>query len=95
LLAFATSWLAWNEIRELSDGFEREIPDAPGLVGLKVLKDRGQDDRFMIIAEFENYEVATENSAPPETDAFARQIAGVLDGPPEYGNGDVIDERSR
>ena len=34
----------------------------------------------MVIAEFESYELAMENSARPETDAFAKQMAELSDG---------------
>ena len=81
-----------DEIKAVSDQFERENPDAPGLVGVKVLKDRDRENAYLIVAEFENYDVAMENSARPETDAFARKMAELVDAPPTFGNYDVIDE---
>ena len=84
-----------DEIRALSDQFDRDNPDAPGLVSVKFLKDRDRENAYLMIAEFESYDVAMENSARPETDAFARKMAGLLDGPPAYGNYDVIEERTR
>ena len=46
----------------------------------------------MVVAEFDSYELAMENSARPETDAFARKMAELVDGPIAYGNYDVIGE---
>jgi hypothetical protein len=46
----------------------------------------------MVIAEFENYDLAMQNSARPETDAFAKRMAELCDGPPSFGNYDLIRE---
>ena len=45
----------------------------------------------MVIAEFDSYELAMKNSARPETDAFAKNMAGLVDGEMVYGNYDVIE----
>jgi quinol monooxygenase YgiN len=79
-----------DEIQTLSEQFDRENPDAPGFIGIKVLKDREKENTYLVIAEFENYEVAMENSARPETDAFAKKMAELVDGRPTFGNYDVI-----
>ncbi len=84
-----------DEIQALAEKFNQDNPDAPGLIGTKVLKDRDREDAYLIIAEFENYEIAMENSARPETDAFARQMSELIEGAPEYGNYDVISEERR
>jgi heme-degrading monooxygenase HmoA len=82
-----------DDMKALSDRFREENPDAstPGFVGIKVLKDRDRDNAYMIVAEFESYELAMQNSARPETDAFAREMASLADGPPTFGNYDVIE----
>jgi quinol monooxygenase YgiN len=83
-----------DDMKALSDRFREENPDTEtrGFLGYKVLKDRDQDNAYMIVAEFESYELAMENSARPETDAFAREMASMADGPPTFGNYDVIEE---
>jgi quinol monooxygenase YgiN len=83
-----------DELRALSDRWNAQNPQAPGLVGVKVLQDRDRENAFMIVAEFEGYDQAMENSARPETDAFAKEMAALVDGPPTFGNYDVIDEDS-
>jgi len=81
-----------DEIRALSEAFDRDNPDAPGFRSAKVLKDRDRENAFMIVAEFDSYELAMENSARPETDAFAKRLGELIDGPPEYRNFDVLSE---
>jgi quinol monooxygenase YgiN len=81
-----------EEIRELSETFDRDSPNGPGFLGAKVLKDRDRDNTYLVIAEFESYEVAMENSARPETDAFAKAMAALADGPPAFANFDVVQE---
>ncbi len=82
-----------DEIQAMSDQYDRESGgDAPGFLGARVLKDRDQDNDYMIVAEFESYEQAMENSARPETDAFARRMGELVDGEVAYGNYDVVEE---
>ena len=81
-----------EEIRELTEAFERDRPDSPGPVTVKVVKDRDRDNAYLVIAEFESYEAAMENSARPETDAFAKAMAEMVDGPPSFANYDVVQE---
>jgi quinol monooxygenase YgiN len=83
-----------DEIKALSDQFEQETPDAPGFLGVKVLKDRDRDNAYTLIAEFDSYERAMENSARPETDAMARKMAELCDGPPEFRNYDVLEDQA-
>jgi quinol monooxygenase YgiN len=88
-ISFTTSREA--EMRALSDEWTADT-EAPGLLGSKLLKDRDRENAYMMIVEFEDYDLAMRNSARPETDAMARRMRELLDGPPVYGNHDVIDE---
>ena len=47
------------------DAFDDEPQSRPGFVGSRVLKDRDKENTYMVIAEFESYELAMENSARP------------------------------
>ncbi len=80
-----------DEIRAAEQEFEGTGP-APGLRASKILKDRDRENAYMVIAEFDDYEVAMENSARPETDAFAKKMSEMVDGPVEFRNYDVIAE---
>jgi antibiotic biosynthesis monooxygenase (ABM) superfamily enzyme len=76
------------------DWDSQNVGDAPGYLGSKILKDRDRENSYMVIAEFETYEQAMENSARPETDAMAKQMAALVDGAPTFTNYDVIDEQT-
>lgn len=90
-ISFSTSRV--DEIRALAKEFQRgQGGAAPGFRGTKILKDRDRDSAYMVIAEFDSYELAMENSARPETDAFAKKMGELVDGAVTYGNYVVIDE---
>ncbi len=80
-----------EEMQELMDRFRQaQTQPSPGLVRVSVAKDRDDEGRYMVIAEFDSYEVAMENSARPETDAFAKEMATLTSGQPTFGNYDLI-----
>jgi quinol monooxygenase YgiN len=93
-ISFSTSRM--DEMQKVMDAFTegRRQPGgaAPGFLGSKVVKDRDRENAYMVIVEFESYELAMENSARPETDAFAKQMAELSDGAPTFGNYDLIHE---
>jgi len=92
-VSFTTSRI--DEVQQLAEQYDRDNPNAPGFLGSKILRDRDRENAYLIIAEFESYELAMENSNRPETDAFARKMGEMLDGPAEYGNYDLIAEQER
>jgi quinol monooxygenase YgiN len=59
-----------------------------------VTRDRNDPDRYLILAFFDSYESAMENSNLPETAAFAEKQMALLEGPPSFNDLDVIEERS-
>ena len=81
-----------DEMQALMDSFDNEQGPRPGFIGAKVLKDLDRQNTYLVVAEFETYELAMENSARPETDAFAKQMAELSDGPPAFANYDLIHE---
>lgn len=81
-----------DEIKALGDEYDsQQAGQAPGFRRSMILKDRDNDNAYMVVAEFESYELAMENSARPETDAFAKKMAELVDGPVTYGNYDVVE----
>ena len=90
--------IAWKtsrveEMRAVAERFRAENPDpGPGFLGLKMLKDRDRENSYLVVAEFESYELAMQNSARPEVDAFNKEMMALADGPPTFGNYDVFDE---
>jgi hypothetical protein len=92
-IAFSTS--KYDEMQKMVDEFdEQQGGQSPGFRGLKILKDRDKENGYLVIAEFDSYELAMENSARPETDAFAKRMAGMADGPPSFGNYDLVHEET-
>ena len=59
-----------------------------------IAQDRNDPDRYVILAFFDSYESAMENSELPETQAFAQRQASLLEGTPVFHDLDVIDDRS-
>jgi quinol monooxygenase YgiN len=91
-ISFSTSRM--DEMQKLMERWDQDRSEpAPGFRGLKILKDRDSENAYMVLAEFENYELAMENSNRPETDAFAKEMGELTDGPMTYGNYDVIAEQ--
>src|SRR5439155_26940624 len=89
-ISFTTSRI--EEIKALGQAFDRDqAPSAPGFRGTRILKDRDRTNAYMVIAEFDSYELAMENSARPETDAFAKRMAELVEGEVTYGNYDVVE----
>jgi hypothetical protein len=81
-----------DEIQALAEQFERDNAGlAPGYQGSRVLADRDRQGAYLVVVDFDSYELAMENSTRPETDAFARTMGELVDGPVTYGNYDVLD----
>ena len=51
-------------------------------------------DRYLILAFFDSYESAMENSQLPETQAFAERFNAVVDRPMTFHDLDVIDDQT-
>jgi antibiotic biosynthesis monooxygenase (ABM) superfamily enzyme len=91
-IRFSTSRI--EEMQALMQEYDQQDSgSSPGFIGSKVLKDRDRDNAYVVIAEFESYDQAMENSGRPETDAFAKKMATLVDGELGFNNYDVIDER--
>lgn len=80
-----------DEMRALADRQQADMPPAPPGFRLNVTRDRDQPNRYFTIVEFPSYEEAMENSAKPETDAFAREMAALCTSGPKYYNLEVIE----
>jgi hypothetical protein len=76
-----------DEIRALGESQMAE-QSMPGMC-LVVARDRERPSRYVAIVEFPTLEVAMENNARPETDAFARRMAELCTSGPRFYNLDV------
>ena len=57
-----------------------------------VARDRNMPDRYLVLAFFDDYESAMENSNLPETGDFADKQMALIFGTPSYIELDVIKE---
>jgi hypothetical protein len=79
-------------IRKAGEEYEAKMADA-GLVRRRVItQDRNDPTRFLLMAFFDSYESAMENSARPETNEIAEKMASLVDGPPTFHDLDVIED---
>ena len=58
-------------------------------------RDRNDSQRYLILAFFDSYESAMENSNLPETTAFGQKQAALLEAPPVFTDLDVVADSSR
>jgi len=90
-VSFSTS--RFDDIKALAEEYQQgQGGTAPGYRGAKIVKDRDRDGAYMVIAEFESYELAMENSGRPETNAFARKMRELAEGEVTFGNYEVVED---
>jgi hypothetical protein len=78
-----------EEMQALADARTADMPPPPPGFRLTVTRDRDKPNHFFTIVEFSSYEEAMENSAKPETDAFAKEMAALCTSGPRFYNLDV------
>lgn len=59
-----------------------------------ITQDRNDPSRYLVLAFFDSFEAAMENSQLPETQASAQRQTALMDGPVVFHDLDVIDDRS-
>ncbi|HEY8081147.1 MAG TPA: hypothetical protein VIE15_03575 [Acidimicrobiales bacterium] len=87
LMRFTTSKI--EEVEAFVDRMVKERGDALLATRSTITKDRDHENTYWVIVEFASYEDAMKNSNDPETDRFAKELVGMLDGPPDFYNLDV------
>lgn len=71
----------FEKLLELSRRWEREQARvAPGYRGEYILREKGDPDRFVVVALFENEELARQNSNRPETNEYYREYVYNVEG---------------
>lgn len=65
---------------------------APSMVRLAHTRDHDNPNHYVDIIEFTTYDEAMLNSAKPETDAMAKDLAALCTSGPRYSNLDVMME---
>ena len=88
IVEFKTSNI--DAMRERGRQYEQET--GGGSARAIVCEDRDNPGTYLIIATFDSYEEAMENSEAPETQALAADMASLSDGPPTFRNLDLLEE---
>jgi hypothetical protein len=84
----------FEKIQRLEDEWRAATEGKRTLRRSIVARDRTDSDRHLILAFFDSYEAAMENSSLPETSKFSEKQAALLDGPMTFQNLDVVEDRS-
>ena len=74
----------------LMQDWGEESVGAIGFWQAVIMKDRDEPDAYTIWVEFSSYEEAMQNSNRPQTDAYAKRLATLVDGGVRYTNYDLI-----
>lgn len=82
----------FDEVQALSEKFRAEVADTSTTERVTVCQDRDRPGHYLVIAEFDSYDSAMENSDNPATQEFAQRMAELCDGPPTFYNLDVVRE---
>jgi quinol monooxygenase YgiN len=82
-----------DEIQRLETEWEKATEGQRTLRRSIVCRDRNDPEHYVVIAFFDDYDSAMVNSNLPETAEFGQKQAALLDGPMQFTDLDVIDER--
>ena len=81
-----------DELRALYERWEQSTERTATLRRSILTRDRDDPRRVTVIAFFDSYETAMQNSGLPETTALARKAAALVEGPLEFRDLDVLHE---
>ena len=82
---------AWGRAEEQLRRWQREqAPIAPGFKGEFLLREKGSPDGCIMVALFENEELARQNSDRPETNEYYREFLSFIEGEPEFIDAEAI-----
>ena len=83
-----------DEVRQLGEQYRKDTEGRSTSKRVTACVDRDNPKHYMIIAEFDSYESAMENSNLPVTQEFAQRMMALSDGPPNFYNLDVVEDRT-
>jgi|SRR3954447_3486549 hypothetical protein len=83
-----------DELRAMQREWESKTEGRRTLRRSIITRDRNDPSRYLVLAFFDSYESAMENSNLAETGELGPSQAALLDAPPVFTDLDVIEERS-
>jgi len=84
----------FDEISALEDEWRSATEGKRTLRRSVVARDRNDANHVVVLAFFDSYESAMTNSDLPETAAFGQKQSALLDGPMQFTDLDIIEDRS-
>jgi hypothetical protein len=84
----------YDELAAIGEEWEKATAGKRTVRRSVMCRDRNDPNRYFNIVFFDSYESAMQNSALPETQRLAAQLAKAVDGPPVFHDLDVIEDRS-
>ena len=84
----------FDDISKLEDEWRNATEGKRTLRRAVVGRDRKNPDHYVVLAFFDSYDSAMLNSNLPETSAFGEKQAALADGPMEFTDLDVIEDRT-
>ncbi len=82
-----------DQMRAVADEWEKASEGKRKTRRRLICRDRDDGGRYLIVAFFDSYEEAMENSALAETDAFSKKMLSFADGAPTFVNLEVIEDK--
>jgi hypothetical protein len=92
IIEFRTSKV--DEVRQVGDEWEAAVGVDSKARRRVTCEDRDNPGRYFNIVFFDSYESAMENSNLPMTQEFSQKMMALSDGPSNFYNLDVIEDRS-
>ena len=82
-----------DEIQNLEREWEKATEGKRTLRRSIIGRDRNDPDHYLVLAFFDSYESAMTNSNLPETTEFGQKQGALVDGPLQFIDLDIIDDR--
>ena len=83
-----------DKIRQAGETWEQDTAGKRTARRRLLARDHKDPDRYFMLVFFDSYESAMVNSELPETQASAARFAALADGPPNFYDLDILDDRS-
>ena len=83
-----------DEIMKLDKEWEQATEGKRTLSRAIVGRDRNDPERHVIIAFFDDYESAMQNSNLPETQELAGKLMSLTEGQPNFHDLDIVEDKS-
>jgi quinol monooxygenase YgiN len=83
-----------DEVEAMSEEYRANRDATTGPARVLILADRDNPGTYYTVAQFASAEAAEANNGRPETEAFAKRMGELCDGPPTFHNTDVVEDHS-